>query len=203
MEIFLILLFFSIKSLFPVESCIFYCTCFVRDAHSQVTKLDPNSLKCVFFGYSRLQKGRLEIPNSDPPPVTSLGDPVPHTDHDSDLDLPIALRKVIAVPNGLQAWKMLEDLNNHIDIVLTEVVVPTLSGIGLLCKITSHKTLKNIPVIMMSSHDSMGIVFKCLSKGAVGFLVKPIRKNELKNLWQHIWRRCHSVSSFTFVIQRE
>jgi hypothetical protein len=41
----------------------------------------------------------------------------------------------------------------------------------------------------------MSTVFKCLSKGAVDFLVKPIRKNELKNLWQHVWRqRCHSVS---------
>uniref|UniRef100_A0A2P2LFQ3 Two-component response regulator-like APRR7 n=1 Tax=Rhizophora mucronata TaxID=61149 RepID=A0A2P2LFQ3_RHIMU len=48
---------------------------------------------------------------------------------------------------------------------------------------------------VMSSHDSMGLVFKCLSKGAVDFLVKPIRKNELKNLWQHVWRRCHSSSS--------
>lgn len=102
--------------------------------------------------------------------------------------------EVTAVANGLQAWKILEDLNNHIDLVLTEVVMPILSGIGLLYKIMSHKTLKNIPVIMMSSHDSMGIVFKCLSKGAVDFLVKPIRKNELKNLWQHVWRRCHSSS---------
>ncbi|GMN39063.1 hypothetical protein TIFTF001_008298 [Ficus carica] len=67
-------------------------------------------------------------------------------------------------------------------------------GIGLLCKIMSHRTRKNVPVIMMSSHDSMGLVFKCLSKGAVDFLVKPIRKNELKNLWQHVWRRCHSSS---------
>ncbi|XP_034688604.1 two-component response regulator-like PRR37 isoform X2 [Vitis riparia] len=102
--------------------------------------------------------------------------------------------EVTAVANGLQAWKILEDLSNHIDIVLTEVVMPFISGIGLLCKIMSHKTFKNIPVIMMSSHDSMGIVFKCLSKGAVDFLVKPIRKNELKNLWQHVWRRCHSSS---------
>lgn len=47
---------------------------------------------------------------------------------------------------------------------------------------------------VMSSHDSMGLVFKCLSKGAVDFLVKPIRKNELKNVWQHVWRRCHSSS---------
>lgn len=47
---------------------------------------------------------------------------------------------------------------------------------------------------VMSCHDSMGIVLKCLSEGAADFLVKPIRKNELKNLWQHVWRRCHSVS---------
>ncbi|KAL2323305.1 hypothetical protein Fmac_027684 [Flemingia macrophylla] len=102
--------------------------------------------------------------------------------------------EVIEAANGLQAWKILEDLANHIDLVLTEVAMPGLSGIGLLYKIMGHKTRKNIPVVMMSSHDSMGLVFKCLSKGAVDFLVKPIRKNELKNLWQHIWRRCHSSS---------
>ncbi|XP_035548318.1 two-component response regulator-like PRR37 isoform X1 [Juglans regia] len=102
--------------------------------------------------------------------------------------------EVTAVENGLQAWKILEDVTTHIDLVLTEVVLPCLSGIGLLCKIMNHKTCKNIPVIMMSSYDSMNIVFKCLSKGAVDFLAKPIRKNELKNLWQHVWRKCHSSS---------
>ncbi|KAH9703400.1 Two-component response regulator-like PRR37 [Citrus sinensis] len=102
--------------------------------------------------------------------------------------------EVIAVENGLQAWKILEDLMDQIDLVLTEVLMPCLSGIGLLRKIMNHKTCKNIPVIMMSSHDSMSIVFKCLSKGAVYFLVKPIRKNELQNLWQHVWRKYHSSS---------
>ncbi|KAG8096454.1 hypothetical protein GUJ93_ZPchr0013g37423 [Zizania palustris] len=102
--------------------------------------------------------------------------------------------EVIPAENGLHAWQCLEDLQNNIDLVLTEVAMPRLSGIGLLTKITSHKICKNIPVIMMSSNDSMSIVFKCLSKGAVDFLVKPIRKNELKNLWQHVWRRCHSSS---------
>ncbi|XP_073223824.1 two-component response regulator-like APRR7 isoform X2 [Cicer arietinum] len=102
--------------------------------------------------------------------------------------------EVIVAANGLQAWKILEDLTNHIDLVLTEVAMPGLSGIALLYKIMGHNTRKNVPVIMMSAHDSMGLVFKCLSKGAVDFLVKPIRKNELKNLWQHVWRRCHSSS---------
>ncbi|XP_034572524.1 two-component response regulator-like PRR73 isoform X2 [Setaria viridis] len=101
---------------------------------------------------------------------------------------------VIPAENGLHAWQHLEDLQNNIDLVLTEVFMPCLSGIGLLSKITSHKVCKDIPVIMMSSNDSMSMVFKCLSKGAVDFLVKPLRKNELKNLWQHVWRRCHSSS---------
>ncbi|XP_039063976.1 two-component response regulator-like APRR7 isoform X2 [Hibiscus syriacus] len=101
---------------------------------------------------------------------------------------------VIETANVLQAWKILEDLTNHIDLILAEVGIPSLSGLVLLSKIMSHKTRKNVRVIMMSSQDSMNLVFKCLSKGAVDFLVKPVRKNELKNLWQHVWRRCHSSS---------
>lgn len=54
---------------------------------------------------------------------------------------------VIEAANGLQAWKILEDLTNHIDIVLTEVAMPGLSGIALLYKIMDHTTRKNVPVI--------------------------------------------------------
>ncbi|RVW90282.1 Retrovirus-related Pol polyprotein from transposon RE1 [Vitis vinifera] len=45
------------KSLFPIEPRIFGCTCYVRDTRPSLTKLDPKALKCVFLGYSRLQKG--------------------------------------------------------------------------------------------------------------------------------------------------
>ncbi|KAG8079219.1 hypothetical protein GUJ93_ZPchr0007g3726 [Zizania palustris] len=103
--------------------------------------------------------------------------------------------QVIPAENGRQAWTYLEDMQNDIDLVLTEVFIPGVSGISLLSRIMNHNICKNVPVIMMSSNGAMGTVFKCLSKGAVDFLVKPVRKNELKNLWQHVWRRCHSSSS--------
>lgn len=35
----------------------FGCVCYVRDVNPQLTKLDPKSMKCIFVGYSRLQKG--------------------------------------------------------------------------------------------------------------------------------------------------
>ena len=48
---------FPHKSLFPLEPQVFGCTCFVRDVCPHVSKLDPKSLKCIFLGYSRVQKG--------------------------------------------------------------------------------------------------------------------------------------------------
>ena len=48
---------FPHKSLFPIEPRVFGCTCFVRDVRLHVSKLDPKSLKCIFLGYSQVQKG--------------------------------------------------------------------------------------------------------------------------------------------------
>ena len=57
------------------------------------------------------------------------------------------LLAVTATDSGLQAWKILENLTNHIDLVLTEVAMPGISGIALLSKIMSSDACKNIPVI--------------------------------------------------------
>ncbi|KAJ0964223.1 hypothetical protein J5N97_029345 [Dioscorea zingiberensis] len=97
--------------------------------------------------------------------------------------------RVVSVADGLKAWEMLAEKACHVDLVLTEVELPAISGFSLLSMIAEHENCKNIPVIMMSSHDSISMVFKCMLRGAADYLVKPIRKNELRNLWQHVWRR--------------
>ena len=48
---------FPNNSLFPIDPMVFGCTCFVRDVCPQVSKLDAKSLKCIFVGYSCIQKG--------------------------------------------------------------------------------------------------------------------------------------------------
>ena len=47
---------FPHKSLFLIEPRVFECTCFVQDVRPHVSKLDPKSLKCIFLGYSQVQK---------------------------------------------------------------------------------------------------------------------------------------------------
>ncbi|KAJ9552863.1 hypothetical protein OSB04_016908 [Centaurea solstitialis] len=102
--------------------------------------------------------------------------------------------KVAAVSDGLKAWEVLKGRSHHIDLILTEVELPSISGFALLTLIMEHPVCKNIPVIMMSAHDSVSTVYKCMLRGAADFLVKPVRKNELKNLWQHVWRRQASAA---------
>uniref|UniRef100_A0A0A9D7T4 PtpRR9 n=1 Tax=Arundo donax TaxID=35708 RepID=A0A0A9D7T4_ARUDO len=55
--------------------------------------------------------------------------------------------------------------------------------------IARNKDLRHIPIIMMSNRDEVPVVVKCLRLGAVEYLVKPLRTNELLNLWTHVWRR--------------
>lgn len=97
--------------------------------------------------------------------------------------------KVVAVSDGLKAWETVKARPHNIDLILTEVNLPSISGYALLTLIMEHDICKSIPVIMISSQDSISVVLRCMLKGAADFLTKPIRRNELRNLWQHVWRR--------------
>ncbi|ONM41076.1 Two-component response regulator-like APRR1, partial [Zea mays] len=41
----------------------------------------------------------------------------------------------------------------------------------------------------MSNRDEVSVFVKCLRLGAAEYLVKPLRTNELLNLWTHVWQR--------------
>ena len=50
-------LFFPQKSLFSLPPKVFGCVCFVQDTHPNLDKLFPRSIRCMFVGYSHIQKG--------------------------------------------------------------------------------------------------------------------------------------------------
>jgi response regulator of citrate/malate metabolism len=41
----------------------------------------------------------------------------------------------------------------------------------------------------VSSRDDNAQVADALHAGAVDYLVKPLRRNELSTMWAHVWRR--------------
>lgn len=97
--------------------------------------------------------------------------------------------QVTAVRSARQVIDALNAEGPDIDIILAEVDMPMNKGMKMLKYITRDKELRRIPIIMMSAQDEVSIVVKCLRLGAADYLVKPLRTNELLNLWTHMWRR--------------
>ncbi|KAJ6676834.1 RESPONSE REGULATOR AND TRANSCRIPTION FACTOR RR-A-TYPE FAMILY-RELATED [Salix viminalis] len=97
--------------------------------------------------------------------------------------------QVTSVRSARQVIDALNADGPEIDIILSEVDIPMTKGMKMLKYIMRDKDLRRIPVIMMSAQDEVSIVVKCLRLGAADYLVKPLRTNELLNLWTHMWRR--------------
>ncbi|KAK9672964.1 hypothetical protein RND81_12G137700 [Saponaria officinalis] len=84
------------------------------------------------------------------------------------------------------ALTLLRENKNGFDIVISDVHMPDMDGFKLL----EHVGLEmDLPVIMMSVDDSKSVVMKGVTHGACDYLIKPVRIEALKNIWQHVVRK--------------
>ncbi|KAK3158467.1 hypothetical protein QOZ80_2AG0137610 [Eleusine coracana subsp. coracana] len=97
--------------------------------------------------------------------------------------------QVTCAKSPRQVINILNYEGGEIDIILAEVDLPVAKCFKMLKYIARNKDLRHIPIIMMSNRDEVPVVVKCLRLGAAEYLVKPLRTNELLNLWTHVWRR--------------
>ncbi len=65
----------------------------------------------------------------------------------------------------------------QVDVVLTDIKMPGLSGIDLLDEI--HKIYPEIPVILMTAYADIDITIDAIKKGAFDFIIKPYKQEQL------------------------
>ncbi|GAV77629.1 Response_reg domain-containing protein/Myb_DNA-binding domain-containing protein, partial [Cephalotus follicularis] len=85
-----------------------------------------------------------------------------------------------------EALSMLREDKNRFDIVLTDLHMPDMDGLKLLEIVGLEMGL---PVVMMSSDDREAVIIRGIIHGACDYLVKPVRKEAIKYLWQHVIRK--------------
>ncbi|XP_019263560.1 PREDICTED: two-component response regulator ARR2-like isoform X2 [Nicotiana attenuata] len=84
------------------------------------------------------------------------------------------------------ALSLLRENKNEFHLVISDVHMPDMDGFKLL----EHIGLEmDLPVIMMSADDSKNVVMKGVIHGAHDYLIKPVRIEALKNIWQHVVRK--------------
>ncbi|KAK1414010.1 hypothetical protein QVD17_29747 [Tagetes erecta] len=84
------------------------------------------------------------------------------------------------------ALNMLRENRDRFDVVISDVHMPDMDGFKLLELVGLEMDL---PVIMLSGNSDRKLVMKGITHGACDYLVKPVRLEELRNIWQHVIRR--------------
>jgi len=78
---------------------------------------------------------------------------------------------VLEAANGLEALEQIP--KSEFDLILLDILMPELDGIGVLEELKRHPTWRHIPVIVISSLDEMDTVVRCIEMGADDYLNKP------------------------------
>ncbi|MFI5305073.1 MAG: diguanylate cyclase [Nitrospiria bacterium] len=79
--------------------------------------------------------------------------------------------------DGIEAMKFI--LNNKIDLVISDWIMPRLNGMMLLQNIRSHPDLHDLPVIILSSKEGVSNRIEAFREGATDFMSKPFYPEEL------------------------
>ncbi|QAA34443.1 response regulator [Clostridium manihotivorum] len=87
--------------------------------------------------------------------------------------------------NGATALEYLKENHYSIDLVVTDIKMPVMSGIELIKR--AHETLKEVPLfIVLSGYDEFTYVRDSMKAGAFNYLLKPIRSEELTDIIKEV-----------------
>lgn len=74
---------------------------------------------------------------------------------------------------------ILNGLKKTPDLVILDVLMPDANGFDILSRIRQHPTLKDMPVLMLTSLGALDDILKGLKLGVNGYLTKPAKSKAL------------------------
>lgn len=87
--------------------------------------------------------------------------------------LPMYGYETVVANDGLQALKLLNNIENSFDLVILDVMMPNMDGWETLKAIRNNKDLEDLPIIMLTAVDSEQKQVSGLKFGADDYIVKP------------------------------
>jgi len=85
---------------------------------------------------------------------------------------------VASAADGLEALQILK--TGRIDVVVTDLKMPHLDGMGLLNRITEQ--FPEVPVIIITAYGTVATAVEALKKGALDYITKPFELDDLKHV---------------------
>ncbi|KAJ7972138.1 Two-component response regulator [Quillaja saponaria] len=76
----------------------------------------------------------------------------------------------------------------EVNLIITDYCMPGMTGYDLLKKIKESSSLRNIPVVIMSSENVPSRISRCLEEGAEEFFLKPVSLSDLSRIKPHMMK---------------
>ena len=99
--------------------------------------------------------------------------------------------------DGLHALSILK--KEHIDMVITDIMMPRMDGIELIRHIKENVNTCDIPLIILSAKSSVEDRIQCLQLGIDDYIPKPFSSDYLKSRIESLIRQRKSASVGFFV----
>lgn len=77
---------------------------------------------------------------------------------------------------------------NRVDLLLSDIHMPVVSGLTLLKNIRNTASLKHLPVLVISSENGLEYIKTALSMGISGYIVKPVQQDDLKKKIEAVFK---------------
>jgi len=92
----------------------------------------------------------------------------------------LELDEVVEAGNGVEGIAALEKYQNCFDLILCDVHMPALDGVGFLRERAARR-LATTPVLMVTADASDPLVERAMAEGARGFIAKPFSAERIRD----------------------
>jgi two-component system, chemotaxis family, chemotaxis protein CheY len=92
---------------------------------------------------------------------------------------------VVEAADGLEALKAMTSA--EFDLVVLDLHMPGLDGIGVLTALRGVERLRSVPVLILSADRDEALVRQTLQLGVVGYLTKPFNAEQMSKRLQQVF----------------
>lgn len=94
------------------------------------------------------------------------------------VDLLQPLGAVHSCKQGAEAWTWLKQLDQKVDLVVTDLMMPVMSGEELISRMSEDDKLQSVPIIVLSAKDDFENRLSLLRVGIIDYVTKPFNADE-------------------------
>ncbi len=96
--------------------------------------------------------------------------------------------QILTAINGKEAIELVENATDKIaDIIISDMVMPELTGCEFVEKLRKIEMYKDTPVLMLTSISTREVILDCINAGASNYVVKPVEPKLLATKLVKVW----------------